>query len=60
MNAAGHTPFNVHRSSIEMKVSGTGWLCVKKATGEWLPVFELTHQQTLEYIQVLGILARNC
>ena len=47
---------DTHRSAIELKVSGTGWLCVKKPNNEWIAVFELTPQQTLEYIQALGIL----
>jgi hypothetical protein len=28
----------------QMKVSGTGWLCVMRA-GKWIPIIKLTDQQ---------------
>lgn len=34
---------------IELKVSGTGWLCVKMPDGSWLPAVELTPQQVQDY-----------
>lgn len=34
--------------TLEVKVSGTGWLC-HKLFGTWIPVIQLTLQQTKDF-----------
>lgn len=36
---------------VNVKVSGTDWLCVQKANNEWLPVFKLSPPQLREYVE---------
>lgn len=38
--------------NTNVKVSGTGWLCVILANGAHVPVCKLTDQQIREYIDV--------
>jgi hypothetical protein len=35
--------------NVEVKISGTGWLCVKNQRGNWIPVFQVTEEQLREW-----------
>ena len=45
------------KSPVDMKISGTNWLCIKLHTSDqWLPLIELNHNQFIDVAEGITII----